>query len=129
MIPKNYLIQQQAAHAQWRTFSFVGQKVSVGSDWPRDLRLDIVYTIFNQEVINMEKILISIPDQLAMRMRAAIPSRQRSKIITHLIEAEISRREKTLYDCAVAVEKDRALSKEMKEWDVTLQDGLEDGSW
>jgi len=78
----------------------------------------------------MEKVLISVPDQLAMRMRAAIPARQRSKTITHLIEEEVKRRERALYECAAAVEKDAALRREMKDWDITLQDGLnDDESW
>jgi hypothetical protein len=77
----------------------------------------------------MKKVLISIPDDLAARMRVAIPARQRSKTITHLIEQEIEKREKTLYECAVAVEKDSKLHDEMKDWDVTLQDGLNDESW
>jgi hypothetical protein len=74
----------------------------------------------------MEKILISLPDQLAVRMRATIPQRQRSKIFTHLIEEEIERRENALYECALAVEKDDALREEMAEWDVTLNDGLDE---
>jgi tRNA/tmRNA/rRNA uracil-C5-methylase (TrmA/RlmC/RlmD family) len=77
----------------------------------------------------MEKVLISVPDQLAMRMRAAIPARQRSKTITHLIEKEVEKREKTLYECAMAVEKDAALNREMKDWDITLEDGLDNESW
>ncbi|MBA2652858.1 MAG: hypothetical protein H0U73_11400 [Tatlockia sp.] len=77
----------------------------------------------------MNKILISIPDNIANRMRAAIPQRQRSKIIVKLIEKEVERREKALYECALAVEKDAALNKEMKEWDSALQDGLTDESW
>lgn len=72
----------------------------------------------------MEKVLISLPDQLAVRMRATIPSRQRSKIITHLIEEEIERREHALYECALAVEQDASLREEMAEWDVTISDGL-----
>lgn len=72
----------------------------------------------------MEKVLISLPDQLALRMRATIPIRQRSKVITHLIEAEIERRERALYECALAVEKDLDLRQEMLEWDITLNDGL-----
>lgn len=72
----------------------------------------------------MEKVLISLPDQLAARMRATIPARQRSKIITHLIEEEITKRERSLYECALAVENDDALSQEMNDWDITLQDGL-----
>lgn len=77
----------------------------------------------------MHKILISIPDQLAVKMRIFMPARQRSKIMTTLIETEISRREQLLYETALAVEKDAALAKEMKDWDVTLEDGLEHESW
>lgn len=77
----------------------------------------------------MSKVLISIPDKVASRMRATIPQRQRSKVIVHLIEQEIERREKALYECAAQVEKDNALCQEMKDWDVTLQDGLSDESW
>lgn len=77
----------------------------------------------------MNKVLISIPDKIAHRMRAAIPQRQRSKVIVKLIEKEIERREQALYECALAVEQDAALNQEMKEWDVTLQDGLPNESW
>lgn len=76
----------------------------------------------------MKKVLISVPDKLAIRMRAAIPARQRSKTITHLIEKEILRREEALYNCAAAVEKETKLNEEMQEWDSTLMDGL-DESW
>ena len=37
----------------------------------------------------MSKILISMPDKIALRMRAALPQKQRSKIIVKLIEKEI----------------------------------------
>jgi metal-responsive CopG/Arc/MetJ family transcriptional regulator len=76
----------------------------------------------------MVKVLISIPDQLAARMRVAIPARQRSKTITHLIEEEVKKREKSLYECAVAVERDHVLNDEMKDWDITLQDGFDNES-
>jgi metal-responsive CopG/Arc/MetJ family transcriptional regulator len=77
----------------------------------------------------MNKILISMPTQLSLRLKAAIPQRQRSKVIAHLIELEIEKREKMLYECAIAVEKDKALNNEMNEWDTTLQDGLKHESW
>ncbi len=41
----------------------------------------------------MEKILISIPNTLAVRMRASIPVRQRSKTIVHLIDKEVKKEE------------------------------------
>lgn len=78
----------------------------------------------NIEITNMEKILILLPDQLAIRMRATIPARQRSKIITYLIQKEIERRERALHECALAVEKDNELQQEMLDWEVTLGDDL-----
>lgn len=77
----------------------------------------------------MNKILISIPNQLASRMRAIIPQRQRSKIIGALIELEVKKRERALYKCAAEVENDLSLNKEMEDWDVALKDGLTDESW
>jgi hypothetical protein len=77
----------------------------------------------------MEKVLISLPDALALRMKATIPARQRSTTIAQLIEAEVLKREQELYECALAVENDSALNKEMSEWDGTIQDGLTDESW
>lgn len=70
-----------------------------------------------------------MPEQLVTRMKAAIPQRQRSKIIALLIEKEVEKREKALYECAMNVEKDKDLQKEMKDWDITIQDGLADESW
>jgi len=73
---------------------------------------------------HMHKMLISIPEDLACRLRVIIPLRQRSKVIACLIAKEVEQRESSLYACALAVEKDEALNKEMKDWDVTIGDGL-----
>jgi metal-responsive CopG/Arc/MetJ family transcriptional regulator len=79
----------------------------------------------------MEKVLISLPEQLVARMRATIPTRQRSKVITRLLESEVEKREQALYECAVTVEKDTAIKNDVAdEWDNTLKDGLQDNeSW
>lgn len=80
----------------------------------------------------MNKLLISIPDDLAYRLRVTIPIRQRSKVISSLIANEIDQREKSLYACALEVEKDQALNEEMRTWDITTNDGLtelEHESW
>ena len=77
----------------------------------------------------MNKVLISVPDKIASRMRAAIPQRQRSKVIVRLIELEIEKREKALYECAAAVENDELSNREMAEWDITVEDGLNNESW
>ena len=49
--------------------------------------------------------------------------------VNNLIEKEIERREKALYECALAVDNDANLQEEMKAWDITLQDGLADETW
>jgi len=77
----------------------------------------------------MQKVLISLPDQLAARLRAAIPARARSKTIAKLIEKELQSREQKLYECALKVEADEALRKEMQDWDITTDDGIDDESW
>lgn len=74
----------------------------------------------------MQKVLISLPDQLANRMKATIPKRQRSKVVVSLLEAEIIKREKALYECALAVENDAALKADTTAWEVTINDGLDE---
>ena len=77
----------------------------------------------------MEKILVSLPENLIRRMKAVIPVRKRSKILAQLLEKEVKRREKAWYQCALEVEKDKALNKEMEEWNSTTGDGIESESW
>ena len=71
------------------------------------------------------KLLISLPDELSARFRALVPRSQRSQLIRKLIRKEIDKREQALYECAVAVEKDSALSKDMENWTTTLNDGFD----
>lgn len=77
----------------------------------------------------MEKILMSLPNDLVKRMKTVIPARKRSQVVKDLLEQEIDRREEVLFRCALAVEKDEALNKEMAEWDITIGDGIESEAW
>lgn len=77
----------------------------------------------------MRKVLVSIPEGLMDRMKAVIPARQRSKLLSKLLEDEVKRREADLYRCALEVENDKGLAAEMKEWDATAGDGIDDGTW
>jgi len=77
----------------------------------------------------MQKVLISVPDDLLARMRAVIPNRQRSRIIAEVLENEVERRERELYECAHDVEADKALNIQMSEWDLTVGDGIEPKTW
>ena len=71
----------------------------------------------------MQRILM--PDILAARMKAALPTGQRSKVIARILEEEIDRRESELYECAMAVEADTALNEELEAWESTTGDGVE----
>ena len=77
----------------------------------------------------MQRILITVPDALAARMKSVLPAGQRSKVITRILEEEIDRRERELYECAVAVEADTALNKELEEWETTTGDGIDNETW
>lgn len=76
----------------------------------------------------MQKLLLSLPDDLAEKFRAAVPARTRSKLVAELIRKEVIRREQQLYNAALQVEQDQALNKEMEDWDITTNDGLENDS-
>ena len=72
------------------------------------------------------KIMFSFPDQLVIRMKAAIPQRERSKVIAILLEKEIATREQGLYLRAKELEKNVGLKNEMTSWDNQFgEDGLE----
>ncbi len=88
----------------------------------------IIYKIYKGVAI-MEKILVSLPNDLVKRMRTVIPARKRSQVVKDLLEKEVNRREEALFQCALAVEKDEALNQEMTEWDVTMGDGIEPEAW
>ena len=74
----------------------------------------------------MSKVMFSFPEQLVTRMKAAIPQRERSKVLAFLLEKEISKREQNLFLRAKELEECKGLKKEMAEWDKEFgQDGLD----
>ncbi len=74
----------------------------------------------------MSKVMFSFPEPLVVRMKAAIPQRERSKVLAGLLENEINKRERSLYLRAQALEENEGLKEEMATWDNEFgQDGLE----
>lgn len=76
--------------------------------------------------MSIAKILISLPSDLKTRFQTAVPARQRSNVIRELLEKEVQRREDSLYQCAKAIEADDQLNKEMKDWESTIGDGIDE---
>jgi hypothetical protein len=89
---------------------------------------DIIYPNYRGGEIAV-KVLVSLSDELYARMQAVIPPRQRSRVVSVLLEEEVRRRERELYECALAVEQDEQLHAEMAEWGVTVGDGIETETW
>lgn len=71
------------------------------------------------------RLLIRLPDELARRLRRAVPARQRSAFVRKLLEQALPPEDDAdpLYQVALAVERDEALASEMADWDVTAGDG------
>lgn len=78
------------------------------------------------------QLLVRLPDGLVRRFKRSVLPRQRSAFIQRLLEQALPPEDgdenDPLYQAALAVEKDEALSAEMVEWETaTIDDGLADG--
>lgn len=76
-----------------------------------------------------QPLLLRLPETLVRRFKRAIPARRRSKFVEELLEdalpPEDAGDDDPLYQAALAVEKDEALTAEMSEWEATtIGDGL-----
>lgn len=71
------------------------------------------------------RVTLSLPDALAHRFLATVPSRERSATVARLLEQELARREASLEAACHAANADAALEAEIDEWQ-GFEDALED---
>jgi hypothetical protein len=71
------------------------------------------------------RMTLSIPDAVAHRFQAAVPPRKRSRLVTRLLEQELSERDNTLAAACRAANRDTALQREMDEWQA-FDDGTQE---
>jgi metal-responsive CopG/Arc/MetJ family transcriptional regulator len=75
-----------------------------------------------------QQLLLHLPDELVRRLKRAVPARQRSRFIQDLLEQALPPEgvsdSDPLYQAALAVEHDKALSGELSAWEQTRADGL-----
>ena len=69
------------------------------------------------------RITLSIPDAVAHRFQAAVPARQRSRLVTRLLEHELAERDNSLALACRAANRDKALAREIDDWQ-SFDDGL-----
>jgi len=62
------------------------------------------------------RITLSIPEPVARKFRTAVPPRQRSRLVTRLIEAELEKEERQLASACLQANADTTLSDEVDEW-------------
>lgn len=62
------------------------------------------------------RVTVSLPDALARRFQAAVPSRRRSATVARLLEAELSKRDSELARACEAANADSRLAEEIDEW-------------
>ena len=71
------------------------------------------------------RITLSIPDQIARRFQAAVPPRQRSRVVTALLTQDLEKRENALEQACLAANRDEELEKDIGEWQA-FEDGIAD---
>ena len=71
------------------------------------------------------RITLSIPDKVARRFQAAVPARQRSRLVTRLLEQELTERDNSLAAACRAANRDKALEQEVSEWQA-FEDEIEE---
>jgi hypothetical protein len=69
------------------------------------------------------RLTLSIPDAVAHRFQVAVPSRQRSRLVTRLLEGVLSEHEDSLATACRAANRDKALEREIDDWQA-FDDGV-----
>ena len=62
------------------------------------------------------RITLSIPDAVAHRFQVAVPPRQRSRLVTRLLEETLSKYDDSLAAACQAANRDKALEREIGSW-------------
>ena len=79
--------------------------------------------------MSTQQILIRLPEEVADRLKAAIPARQRNRFIADLVATAVARHDDDLAKVAAAVtyeeKHDPRLAREVRDWEATVSDGLE----
>ena len=69
------------------------------------------------------RMTLSIPDAVAHRFQVAVPPRQRSRLITQLLEGVLTKHEDSLAMACRAANRDKVLEREIDDWQ-SFEDGV-----
>ena len=78
--------------------------------------------------MSTQQILIRLPEDVAARLKAVVPARQRNKFVADLVARAVARHEDELAKIAAAVtdeeRRNPELAQEMRDWEATVGDGI-----
>ena len=78
--------------------------------------------------MSTQQILIRLPEEIAARLKAVVPPRQRNKFVSDLVATAIARHEDELAKIATAVtneeKRNPKIARETRDWEATIADGL-----
>lgn len=78
--------------------------------------------------MSTQQILIRLPEEVAAKLRAAVPARQRNKFVADLVATAVARQDDELAKIATAVtneeKRNPKIAREMRDWEATVGDGL-----
>jgi hypothetical protein len=78
--------------------------------------------------MSTQQILIRLPEEVAARLKAVVPPRQRNKFVSDLVATAIARHEDELAKIATAVtneeKRNPRIAQETRDWEATIADGL-----
>ena len=77
-----------------------------------------------------QQILIRLPEEVAARLKAVVPARQRNKFVTELVTTAVAHHEAKLAKIADVVtneeKRNSKIAQETRDWEATIGDGLEE---
>ena len=80
--------------------------------------------------MSTQQILIRLPEDIAAKLKAAVPARQRNKFVAELVATAVARYEDDLGKIAAAVTDEETrnpeIGREMRGWEAAIGDGLEE---
>ena len=80
--------------------------------------------------MSTQQILIRLPEDVAAKLKAVVPARQRNKFVAELVATAVARHEDKLAKIATAVtneeKRNPKIAQEMRDWESTVGDGLEE---
>jgi len=99
-----------------------GRRLSAGNRL-RATRQGTVAIIIHKSYYDIMRITLSIPEAVARRFQATVPARQRSRLVTRLLQQELAERDDALAAACRAANRDKALRREIGQWQA-FDDGI-----